>query len=109
MALAGCDGLYPTSAEPVGYSVGPGSNEITVRYGTGAADERGVAELLLQDNDRVMVRVMYHRAGGAQLASLEIREMLVALDAGLGDRIVVNEAGDQVPKCVLDTFNCRDN
>jgi hypothetical protein len=96
-ALSGC-GVFrgKTSAELLGFRAGPGANQITLVYGAGPADDPGVAEVLSQDATEVKVRVRYRVASGKQEDVLKHKEVVVTLDAPLGERSVVGEDGNMI-------------
>ena len=94
--LSGCSAK--ASAEILGYRTGQGNNEITVLDGAGPGDEASPVEVLTQDATSVKVRVMVRRSAEMQDAILLRKELVATLDAPLGDRLVVDEAGAEVPR-----------
>jgi hypothetical protein len=97
MALPGCAADKRT-AELFGYRPGPDSNQITVVYGQGPADEPGDAEILEQDPSQVKVRVRYVFSDELQNSILLRKETVVTLTIPLGGRKVLNESGDEIPQ-----------
>ena len=86
------------TAEIVGYRLGPIPTTITVLYGTSPGDGAGGVEVLEQSASRVKVRVTYERSTEPQDSVLVSRDVRVTLDAPLGDRVVVDGSGREVPR-----------
>jgi hypothetical protein len=101
LAVTGCALPWDegrATAEIQGYRLGPIPTHITVVYGTGPGDGAGGAEVLEQSTTRVKVRVTYERSTEPQDSILVGRDVMVPLDAPLGDRAVVDEVGRDVPR-----------
>jgi hypothetical protein len=101
LTLAGCALPWDrgrATAEIQGYRVAPGPAQIIVVYGNGPADGAGGAEVLEQSTSRVMVRVTYQPSTEPQTANLVFRDVVVPLDAPLGSRTVIDQAGREVPR-----------
>lgn len=86
------------SAELLGYRPGPGDDQITILYGQDADDEPGEARVLEHDARQVRVQVTYVFAQGWQLLILCPREVVLTLGGPLGNRAVVDETGQHVPR-----------
>ena len=100
VCLSGCQhALFPSSALLLGYRGEGTANEITIVYLTGEAATTGDAEVLAQDANVVRLRVLFYRANGQQNSAAIRREVRVKLEAPLGDRSVLNEAGEEVQRC----------
>jgi hypothetical protein len=97
LTLSGCD-WGKASAQLAGYRTGPGSDQITIVYATGPADEDGHVEILEQDSTHVQVRVLYERYDGTQNLIAISKDAVGTLAAPLGDREVLDEAGDELAR-----------
>jgi len=101
LALAGCALPWDegrATAEIRSYRLGPIPTHVTVVYGTGPADGAGGAEVLEQSAARVKIRITYEPSSEPQTANLVFRDVVVPLDAPLGNRVVVDESGREVPR-----------
>lgn len=101
VALTGCALPWVqgrATAEILGYRLGPIPTHITVVYGTGPGDGAGGAEVLEQSASRVRLRITYERSTEPQDDMLVPRDVMVPLDAPLGNRLVVDQTGREVPR-----------
>lgn len=109
LVLVGC-AAAPTGPEQVG-SVGDGAGfpaqvfsarpvagpAIAVQYTIGGCDGVKEAQATPQ-GDQVKVVLRLASTGGTCADIGAIKEIVLPLDEPLGDRVVVNEAGDQIPR-----------
>jgi hypothetical protein len=86
------------SASLLAYRLGPASNQITIVYEQDDGDKPGNIEILDEDSIQVRLRVLHEYLYGWRLLILIPREAVATLKSPLGNRKVLNEAGDEIPR-----------
>lgn len=96
LLLTACSSVTK-SAQLESYKLGPGPQQVTIRYVVGNGDPAGTAEVVKQTASDVTVKVSYRHKDGQNTAIAIPKEIVVDLAAPLGSRTVRDNSGAALP------------